>query len=169
MLFPLLLLAGIYYILTNDESGSGGTVAPVTGNITGNVNGSSGVDLHNENELARINPTLANKVRQILALAKADGHIFYVKEGLRSAELQDKYYAQGRTTAGGIITYATSKTGKHVIGKAVDLAPIINGNICNSTNCFNWQILGNYVKRVGGLGWGGNWKNFKDYFHIEIA
>lgn len=165
MIIPLLILTGLYLVF-KEENGSGGALPAV--NVQAGTPLSE-TDLHNETELARINPVLANKVRQILALAKADGYIFYVKEGLRSAALQDKYYAQGRTTAGNIITYATSKTGKHVIGKAVDLAPLINGVMCNSTSCFNWQILGNYVKRVGGLTWGGNWANFKDYFHIEIA
>lgn len=52
---------------------------------------------------------------------------FMVVEGLRSKARQQELYAQGRTKPGKVVTWTLKS--KHIDGKAVDLAPVVNGQI----------------------------------------
>ena len=66
---------------------------------------------------APIDGTLANEVDTI----PGD---WAVVQGFRTKEIQDTYYAQGRTTPGEIITYAPYPRSAHCWGLAVDLARV---------------------------------------------
>ncbi len=87
--------------------------------------------------------------------------------GYRSPEEQLKLYAKGRTEPGPIVT--NLKFGKHQEGKAIDIT-----FKSKSTGKVYWtQVL--YYKEFfdickaidSNISWGGNWKNFKDYGHLE--
>jgi peptidoglycan L-alanyl-D-glutamate endopeptidase CwlK len=125
------------------------------------------VELKNQTELAKINPILAEKIRTLIRRAKERyGETLVIAEGLRSRETQARYYAQGRTTPGRIITYKKPGTSTHETGNAVDLVFVKNGKLSwAETN--RWEIIGKLAAEIGGLEWGGNWK-FKDRPHVEL-
>jgi peptidoglycan L-alanyl-D-glutamate endopeptidase CwlK len=124
---------------------------------------------HNRAELAKVHPELARKIERLILLASERyGETLVVREGLRSRATQAQYYAQGRTIPGAIITYAKPGTSKHESGNAVDLWFFKNGKMSVSDNN-NWAIIGKLAAEIGGLDWGGNWKNFKDRPHVELS
>lgn len=82
------------------------------------------LDARSEARLIGVDEGLANVVRRAAQLSTAP---FMVIEGVRTKERQQELYAQGRTKPGKIVTW-TMKS-KHIEGKAVDLAPVVNGNI----------------------------------------
>ena len=71
-----------------------------------------------------VNTRLVSVVHRALELSTVD---FTVVEGLRSKQRQAQLYAQGRTTAGKIVTWTLKS--KHIDGLAVDLAPFADGKI----------------------------------------
>lgn len=77
--------------------------------------------------LEGVDPLLRNVVLRAIELTRQD---FTVVEGLRTLERQRALWAQGRTQPGKIVTW-TMKS-KHIEGKAVDLAPWVEGKI-------NWE------------------------------
>jgi len=82
------------------------------------------LDERSEKRLEGVNPTLVSIVRRA---AKRLPFSLFVVEGLRSHERQAELYAQGRTKPGPKVTW-TMKS-KHLDGRAVDLAPLIDGAI----------------------------------------
>ena len=114
------------------------------------------LDERSEKRLEGVNPTLVSIVRRA---AKRLPFSLFVVEGLRSKERQEQLYAQGRTKPGPKVTW-TMKS-KHIEGKAVDLAPLIDGAI-------DWKDLKKFDqiaeamieagKEVGVLvRWGADW------------
>jgi peptidoglycan L-alanyl-D-glutamate endopeptidase CwlK len=120
----------------------------------------------NQQRLSGVNPLLAQAAWQIIQLAKQRGHTLIVAEGYRTNALQNEYYAQGRTKPGAIITYLRGGQSKHNHGEAVDFDFVINGQQSNSLSN-NWALIGELAKQLK-LVWGGNWKNLKDFRHVEM-
>lgn len=54
---------------------------------------------------------------------------YTVTSGLRSSALQDTLYAQGRTAPGSIVTNARGGQSAHNYGLAIDVYPVVNGNV----------------------------------------
>lgn len=114
------------------------------------------LDERSEKRLEGVNPTLVSIVRRA---AKRLPFSLFVVEGLRTRERQAELYAQGRTKPGKKVTWTLHS--KHLEGKAVDLAPLINGAI-------DWADLSKFdaiakamrdaAKEVGvAVRWGGDW------------
>lgn len=114
------------------------------------------LDERSEKRLEGVNPTLVSIVRRA---AKRLPFSLFVVEGLRTRERQAELYAQGRTKPGKKVTWTLHS--KHLEGKAVDLAPLINGAI-------DWTDLSKFdaiakamqdaAKEVGvSVRWGGDW------------
>lgn len=114
------------------------------------------LDERSEKRLEGVNPTLVSIVRRA---AKRLPFSLFVVEGLRTRERQAELYAQGRTKPGKKVTWTLHS--KHLEGKAVDLAPLINGAI-------DWADLSKFdtiakamqdaAKEVGvTVRWGGDW------------
>tara|TARA_B100000902_G_scaffold395236_1_gene453374 strand:+ start:425 stop:823 length:399 start_codon:yes stop_codon:yes gene_type:complete len=97
-----------------------------------------------------------------------------VIEGLRSQERQDELVAQGKSK---------TKFGKHVQGKAVDIAPYpIDWNSRDDFHYLGGFVLGVASKMGVDIRWGGDWSdsslsqsarttkdnNFDDLVHFEI-
>lgn len=82
------------------------------------------LDERSEKRLEGVNPTLVSIVRRA---AKRLPFSLFVVEGLRTRERQAELYAQGRTKPGKKVTWTLHS--KHLEGKAVDLAPLIDGVI----------------------------------------
>lgn len=134
------------------------------------------LDERSEKRLEGVNPTLVSIVRRA---AKRLPFSLFVVEGLRTKERQEQLYAQGRTKPGPKVTW-TMKS-KHLDGRAVDLAPLIDGAIdWNDLKKFD-QIAAAMIeagKEVGVLvRWGADWdmdglpreRGESDSPHFEIA
>jgi len=97
---------------------------------------------------------------------------FTVVCGHRSDDEQDELYAQGRTAPGRIITHKRGGESIHNTypSRALDFAPypidwsniVRFGEVAGIMKYIAWQNGLN-------LQWGGDWPNFKDYPHIQIA
>ena len=103
-----------------------------------------------------VNTRLVSVVHRALELSTVD---FTVVEGLRSKQRQAQLYAQGRTTAGKIVTWTLKS--KHIDGLAVDLAPVMDGKIdWNDSAKFNaiGAAMMQAAKELGvSIRWGKDW------------
>jgi peptidoglycan L-alanyl-D-glutamate endopeptidase CwlK len=115
-----------------------------------------------ERSLARLNgvhPDLARVVHKAAAMSDLD---FTVLEGLRTLERQKMLFAQHATK---------TMRSRHLDGHAVDLAPMLNGEIS-----WDWPLyhrLAGIVKAAAQLEgvqieWGGDWRTFRDGPHWQL-
>lgn len=116
--------------------------------------------LHREDRLHGIDPTLADVVRKAAAYAPFD---LLVVEGMRTEARQRELFNKGASR--------TMKS-RHLVGRAVDLAPMI-GNEAR----WDWPLfprinaaMQRAAEEMGvRLVWGGDWKTFKDGPHWELS
>jgi peptidoglycan hydrolase-like protein with peptidoglycan-binding domain len=175
----------------NEKTGIN-NAATTKANLLAKTAAPSGVpkmDAAAEARLAKVNPQLANRIRQTAADLKAKGiKTTIVNTGaFRTPAMQNALYAQGRESlskvnamrkaAGmGPISAAENK-GKvsgqkawgsfHNYGLAVDLVPVVNGKPTWKVPDSTWKAIGAAGKK-NGLEWGGDWKK-KDLPHFEMA
>lgn len=109
--------------------------------------------------LVGVHPKLVNLMKVAITNSPYD---FMVTEGLRTIERQRELFKQGK-----------SKTMKsyHLVGKAVDIALIVNGDI--SWDFALYREVAKHIKKIAkeqgiNITWGGDWKNFKDGLHFQI-
>jgi peptidoglycan L-alanyl-D-glutamate endopeptidase CwlK len=110
--------------------------------------------------LAGVHPDLAKVVNRALQLSTVD---FAVIEGLRTRERQKELVATGAST---------TLNSRHITGHAVDLAPVVGGEIR-----WDWppfydieKAMKAAAKELGvAVVWGGDWVSFKDGPHWELA
>lgn len=120
--------------------------------------------------LAGVHPQLVAVVKRALELSPVD---FTVIEGVRTKERQAELYAQGRTTAGKIVTkslvsrhFVNEKTG---FGHAVDIVPLpIDWN-----NQKPFLLVADAMKKAAAelgvkITYGGDWTTFKDLPHYQL-
>ena len=107
---------------------------------------------------------------------------FMIVQGLRTAEYQNQLYQQGRTKPGKKVTNCDGYTHKSNhqakadgFGHAIDFA-IYNPNIPGKIewdNTSKYKAVADHLKKIAEengikIEWGGDWKRFKDYPHIEL-
>lgn len=120
----------------------------------------------NKKRLSEVKNSLREKANLIIEELEKQGLKPLVTCGYRSEKEQDRLYALGRTKRGKIVTYAKGGQSKHNFRKAIDFAFVDkNGDI--DWTMQNFKKLGIAAKKYG-LSWGGDWKRFKDYPHIEV-
>lgn len=112
-----------------------------------------------EAKLAGVHPDLVKVVRRALELTQTD---FAVVEGLRTAERQAELVKQGASR---------TMNSRHLTGHAVDLAPIIGGQISWAWPPFH--TLAAVMKQAAHeLGFriicGADWISFPDGPHFEL-
>lgn len=90
-----------------------------------------------------------------------------ITQGYRTFEESDKIYQQGRTTPGEIVSNAKAGQSWHNFGLAVDFALVVNGKTIWDQHNPQWSTVVNIFK-AHGFTWGGDWKGFKDYPHLEM-
>lgn len=134
------------------------------------------LDDRSEKRLAGVNAALVNVVHRAV---KALPFPIMVVEGLRSKERQAELYAQGRTKPGKVVTWTMQS--KHIDGRAVDLAPLIDGAIdWNDLKKFDAiaKAMATAAKELGvSIRWGADWnqngkpreKGETDSPHFELA
>jgi len=109
--------------------------------------------------LTGVHPDLVKVVQ--LAIRKSDLD-FAVLEGVRTIDRQRQLFAQKATK---------TMNSRHLTGHAVDLAPVINGDVS-----WDWPLYNRLAKTVKAsaaelgvpLTWGGDWRTFKDGPHWEL-
>jgi hypothetical protein len=138
--------------------------------------------------LSLLVPDMQAKTKYFLAKLAYSGIAVEIIETLRTKQVQEAYYAQGRSPLDHVnalrvmaglwkiteednrecITWTLSS--KHLIGKAIDIAPV------NLYKRIWWNAPAEVWERIGvlgescGLTWGGRWPgNKRDYPHFEIA
>ena len=113
-----------------------------------------------------IHPYMLSKVELLLKEAKSKGIDLRVIQGFRDLETQRKYYNQGRTTKGGIITNAAPGFSYHNYGWAVDVCEYTNG--IPNWKSKRWNEIGEIGKKHG-LVWGGDWTRLVDKPHFQLS
>lgn len=101
-------------------------------------------------------------------------------QGLRTFAEQDALYAQGRTKPGTIVTQARAGESYHCFGVAIDYALLYDKDNSGTFETLSWSTVADFNKdgkkdwtQVANLFkdfdwvWGGNFKTFKDYPHLE--
>lgn len=121
----------------------------------------------NSMRLADVKPELAEKCRAIIALAASEGFALIVTQGFRSVEEQNRLYQIGRRGIAGErkVTNARGGQSNHNHREAVDFAFVVAGEISWDERLY--QNIGRWAKQAG-LKWGGDWKSFKDFPHVEL-
>jgi len=123
--------------------------------------------------LSGVEPSLSARVGQVLDAMRVLGHPLFVVEGVRTLQRQQELYAQGRTTAGKIVTNAdgsdpakaTHSVQADGYGHAVDLA--FQG-LSPWASTHPWGLLGAMARALG-LVWGGDFTAIKgDLGHLEL-
>jgi peptidoglycan L-alanyl-D-glutamate endopeptidase CwlK len=136
-----------------------------------------------------LKPELAKRVKAFLSKLDEKGIAYFVVETLRSQDVQNAYYAQGRKPLNEVnelrkkagIYLLTEKKNKSVVtqtlksnhadGNAVDIAPVKNGAIWWNAPQQVWEEMGKIAEECG-LDWcaGGGGKAWHwDNPHYEMA
>lgn len=123
----------------------------------------------------KLNETVAQN-RDILVDKAADkGILIVITADFRSFSEQNKLYAKGRTEEGTIVTNAQGGESYHNYGLAIDFALLdVNGQVIwdmkydgNGNGKSDWMEVVGIAKSLG-FEWGGDWKSFKDYPHLQM-
>lgn len=110
--------------------------------------------------LEGVHPDLVRVVKRAAVMSSLD---FTVLEGLRTKERQKQLFAQRATK---------TMNSRHLTGHAVDLAPMIAGEVR-----WDWPLYHQLAKTVKAaavaegatIQWGGDWVSFKDGPHWELS
>lgn len=118
-------------------------------------------------DIKQLHPTLQNKIEQLKNMCLQKGLNIGIGECLRTVEEQDALYAKGRTTGGSIVTNAkgSSYNSQHQWGIAFDFFKNVKGSEYSDSDFF--EDVAKIAKSIG-LGWGGDWKSFKDRPHLYL-
>ena len=118
-----------------------------------------------ERFIATLLPHVRPYARALYFKARDNGIAINIISGTRTYAEQDALYAQGRTTAGDIVTNARGGHSNHNFGIAFDIG-VFSGN--------RYLPESPLYKAVGALGmelgleWGGNWKTIVDQPHFQL-
>lgn len=123
--------------------------------------------MKNSRDIKDLLPIVAAKCDSFIAECKRQGLDVLITSTLRDNESQDALYAQGRTTAGKIVTNAKGGQSFHNYGCAFDFVPVVNGKA-------QWNDLAAF-ERCGmiaeslGLEWAGRWKSMREMAHCQYT
>lgn len=100
-----------------------------------------------------------------------------ITQGLRTMAEQEALYAQGRTKPGAVVTNAKPGYSFHNFGVAIDFALLLPDGKSVSWDMSidgdrdktaDWHEVVAEAKALG-FEWGGDWRSFKDYPHLEMT
>jgi peptidoglycan L-alanyl-D-glutamate endopeptidase CwlK len=130
-----------------------------------------------EQRIALLHPKLRAEAMELVnnanSILKVHSQVRVV-QSIRTFAEQAALYAQGRTTAGKIVTNAKAGQSIHNYGLAIDFALLIDDKVISwDTHAdFNQDGIPDWLEVVkvftdNGWVWGGTWKSIKDYPHLE--
>lgn len=139
-----------------------------------------------------LDPELQAKAGKAINEMKSSGELkklgvedIYISETKRELATQMAYYSRGRMkpehvkkmyAAAGLYKISTAEAkvcntqtlcSRHITGRAIDIYPVIKGNVRWNPPKAIWKIIGSIGKKYG-MEWGGDWDGFKDYPHFQI-
>ncbi|WP_163099444.1 M15 family metallopeptidase [Peribacillus alkalitolerans] len=116
-----------------------------------------------------INPVVKESALEVIRQAYHEGLYVQITSGYRSYAEQNRLYAQGRTdTSKPIVTNAEGGKSNHNYGLAVDFVIMSeDGSRALWTVNDQWRRVAEIAKKLG-FAWGGDWKSFKDFPHLEM-
>ncbi|MFC4811652.1 M15 family metallopeptidase [Paenibacillus sp. GCM10023250] len=122
-----------------------------------------------------LHPVVAAKMMDLIKRTSEAGIVIMITDGFRSKLEQDVLYEQGRSAKGRIVTNAKGGTSYHNYGLAIDFAlRTPQGDVIwdmkydgNKNGKADWQEVAAAAKSLG-FAWGGDWKSFKDYPHLQM-
>lgn len=121
----------------------------------------------NSRSLEDLLPQAKERAEKFISICKEHGIDLLVTSTYRDLESQMALYAQGRTTAGVVVTNAPAGKSFHNYRVALDVVPIINGKP-NWSDKLLWEQIG-AIGESCGLEWAGRWKTFKEYPHFQYT
>ena len=125
----------------------------------------SNVDDRTERNILKLLPEVQQIARTLVQKAAENGIKIKVISGLRTYEEQDKLYAQGRTKAGSVVTYARGGQSNHNFGIAFDIGVFEGTKYLTESD--KYKAVGVLGMDLG-LEWGGNWKTIVDEPHFQL-
>ena len=123
------------------------------------------VDPRSEACIATLHERVQPYARSFVQKAAAAGITIKIISGLRTYDEQNVLYAQGRTTAGQIVTKARAGFSNHNFGLAFDIGVFSGGKYLDESPLYK------AVATIGidlGLEWGGSWKTITDEPHYQL-
>lgn len=119
-------------------------------------------------DITLCHPELQEKSEKLISCCKGYGLLIGIGECFRTVAEQDALYAQGRTTAGSIVTNAkgSSYSSHHQWGTAFDIYRNDGTGAYNDSDGFFSKVGAIGVKI--GLEWGGNWTSPVDKPHFQL-
>ncbi len=118
-----------------------------------------------EKKLRSLNPQFRKKVELVLKELKEDGFKAKIFYGWRSQAVQLELFSKKRSKVKFSFHNATKKDGTPN-AYAVDIIDSRYGWSNKDETKKFWQALGKAAKNQG-LYWGGDWKSFKDWAHVQ--
>lgn len=127
-------------------------------------------------DITALHPILQKKAALLKEECAKAGIAILFSECLRTVAEQDALYAQGRTSAGSIVTNAKGSTysSQHQWGVAIDfyIDMDVDGDGDKKDDAFNnstglFDKVGAIAKSIC-LGWGGDWTSIKDRPHLYL-
>ncbi|MFC5402567.1 M15 family metallopeptidase [Cohnella soli] len=122
-----------------------------------------------------LHPVVAAGRDKLVAQAAKLGIQVVITDGFRSSQEQDALYRKGRGDGGTIVTKAKGGESYHNYGLAIDFAlRTPAGKVIwdmkydgNGNGRADWLEVVAIAKKLG-FAWGGDWKSFKDYPHLQM-
>lgn len=122
-----------------------------------------------------LHPVVQEKKDMLIQKAEERGIRVLVTDGFRSFEEQNQLYDRGRSAEGQIVTHAKGGESYHNFGLAIDFALLNQQGKAlwdtaydgNGNGKSDWMEVVDIAKELG-FTWGGDWKHFKDYPHLEM-
>lgn len=115
-----------------------------------------------------INSRVREYAIELIKRAYKEGIYVQITSGYRSNAEQTKLYNQGRTTKGNIVTNAKAGQSIHNYGLAIDYVLVSeDGNQAIWVVNDKWKRVAAIGKSMG-FQWGGDWKSFRDYPHLDM-
>ena len=124
-------------------------------------------DPRSERNLVTLQPAAQRAARRFMRRAVDAGFNVRILSGTRSYAEQDALFEQGRSKPGLIVTHARGGQSNHNFGLAWDI-----GLFATDGSYLDESPLYEEVPTAGlspELEWGGNWANFKDRPHYQLA
>ncbi|WP_203334374.1 D-alanyl-D-alanine carboxypeptidase family protein [Planococcus beigongshangi] len=115
-----------------------------------------------------IHPRVKEYAVELIRRAYKEGIYVQISSGYRSHAEQQRLYNQGRTSPGNIVTNAKPGQSIHNYGLAIDYFLVSDdGNTALWTVNAKWRRVAAIAKSMG-FQWGGDWKSFVDYPHLDM-
>lgn len=140
-------------------------------------------DAISEKRIELLHPEVRQEAKEAIEAAEAGfpaNMAIRIAQGLRTIKEQNGLYAIGRTKPGKKVTNARGGKSFHNYGLAVDFCLLIDKDGNGTWDEVSWDIARDFDKdgiidwhevviqfELRGWSWGGKWRTFKDYPHVE--